>query len=354
MLQPNVERCDAFWQRRETDRPLLTSWVGSYEVAKLYPRGLAQLPQRRLVPEDIDFEFFRADYERLFAQHALVDVDVPWVAMPVMVVPWLEAIAGCPIHHREGNVWAKHWLDDFAQIEETGLPIDRAWLEKLVEFTQWLVQLSDGRFPVALSLMRGPADLLSAVRGAEKAIYDLYDFPAEVGHLLEQLTDLWVEVAHAQMAHIPAFAGGYCFSIQQLWSRRQGGWFQDDAIAYWSPDFYRQYARACEAKLSGCMQATGIHLHGPALFTVDDLLEMEDLDVIEVNLDDVGLRIPQMIPYFQQILTKKRLFVWGAFSETDLRLMREHLPACGLALQPIAETPEEMRALIQCAKELWQ
>lgn len=60
-----------------------------------------------------------------------------------------------------------------------------------------------------------------------------------------------------------------------------------------------------------------------------------------------------MIPYFQEILKKKRLFVWGAFNESDLRLMREHLPARGLALQPIAETPEEMWVLIQCAKELW-
>ena len=80
-------------------------------------------------------------------------------------------------------MWAKPWLDSYAEIEQMGLPIYRAWLEKLVGFTQWLVRLSDGRFPVALSLMRGPADLLSAVRGAEKAIYDLYDFPAEVGHL---------------------------------------------------------------------------------------------------------------------------------------------------------------------------
>ena len=354
MLVPDTARCDAFWQRQDADRPLLTSWIGSYEVAKLYPEGLAQLPEGRLEPGDIEFEFFRADYERLFERHALVDVDVPWVAMPVMVVPWLEAVSGCPIYHREGNIWATHWLDTYDRLGQTGLSHDRAWLEKLVEFTQWLVRLSDGRFPVALSLMRGPADLLSAVRGAEQAIYDLIDFPEGVQRLLHLLTDLWIEAAHAQMAHIPQFADGYCFSIQQLWSRQPGGWFQDDAIAYWSPDFYARFARACETKLSGCMAATGIHLHGPALFTVDYLVDMPDLDVIEVNLDDVGLRIPEMIPRFQQILKKKRLFVWGAFSEEDLSLMQEHLPARGLALQPIAETPEQMRELIQRAKTLWE
>ena len=353
MLEPDTARCDAFWQREEVDRPLLTSWVGSYVVAELYAEGLAQLPEGRLAPGDIDFEFFRADYERLFARHALVDVDVPWVAMPVMVVPWLEAIAGCPIHHREGNVWATHWLDSYDRLDQEGLSLDRAWLDKLVEFTQWLVRLSDGRFPVSLSLMRGPADLLAAVRGTEQAIYDLIDFPEKVDRLLQFLTDLWIEAAQAQRAHIPRFADGYCFSIQQLWSREPGGWFQDDAIAYWSPDLYARFARACESRLSSCMAVTGIHLHGPALFTVDDLVDMPDLDVIEVNLDDVGPRIPEMIPRFQQILEHKRLFVWGAFSAEDLSMMQKCLPTRGLALQPIAASPEQMRELILQARTIW-
>ena len=353
MLEPNMARCDAFWERRDVDRPLLTSWIGSYEVAKLYPEGLSQLPTGQITPGDFDFEFFRADYERLFEQHCSVDVDVPWVAMPVMVVPWLEAIAGCPIHHRDGNVWAKHWLDSYEQLDQTGLQPDPNWLEKLAEFTQWLVRLSDGRFPVALSLMRGPADLLSAVRGAEYAIYDLYDVPGRVEGLLNLLTDLWIEAAQAQMAQIPKFADGYCFSIQQLWSRQRGGWFQDDAIAYWSPELYAQFARPCETRLSNCMPRTGIHLHGPALFTVDHLVDMPDLDIIEVNLDDVGLKIPDMIPRSQQILEKKRLFVWGAFTDADLHMIREHLPARGLALQPIAETPSQMQALSHSVRTLW-
>lgn len=101
------------------------------------------------------------------------------------------------------------------------------------------------------------------------------------------------------------------------------------------------------------MAATGIHLHGPALFAVDHLVNMPDLDVIEVNLDDVGLKIPHMIPHFQQILKNKRLFVWGAFTQEDLQIMQQHLPARGLALQPIAETPQQMQTLIHYAKTLW-
>ena len=80
---------------------------------------------------------------------------------------------------------------------------------------------------------------------------------------------------------------------------------------------------------------------------------MADLDIIEVNLDDVGLKVPEMIPRFQQILEKKRLFVWGAFTTEDLVVMKEKLPTRGLALQLMAETPEQLQVLTREVETIW-
>jgi len=350
---PDYDRCDAFWNLDEVERPLLAAWVGSYQASELYPHGLAELPEGELQPGDLDFDPFVPDYEALYAAHRDVDADAPWSAFPVMVVPWVEAIAGCPIYHHAGHVWAGPRVEGYEQFDAEGLVADCDWLEKLLEFVRKLVALSAGRFPVALSLMRGPADLLAAVRGAERSIYDLVDRPDAVHRLLGRLTDLWIEVAHAQQAEIPAFDGGYSFSIQSLWCREPGGWFQDDAVAFWSPALYRAHLRECEARLAQCMVTTGIHLHSAALFTVDDLIEMHGLDVIEVNLDDVGLRIPAMIPSFQKVVERKRLMVWGAFTEEDLIAMHDALPARGLALQLIGETPERVRDMISQVERIW-
>lgn len=350
---PNLERCDAFWACQEMDRPLLAAWVGTYEILRLYPNGLSRLPEKALEPEDIDYELFRADYEKLFLDHSQTGVDIPWAAFPVMVIPWVEAIVGCLIRHRGGNVWAEAWLKSYDSLERDGLELNRDWLEVLVGFTRWLVELSAGRFPVALSLMRGPADLLAAMRGAQNSVYDLYDQPEGVERAMQLLTGAWIEAAHAQQAVIPGFAGGYSFSVQNLWGRRPGGWFQDDAIAFWSPEFYQKFARAAEMELSRAMEVTGCHLHSHSLFTIDALLDMPDLAVVEVNLDDVGLTIPQMIPRFQQVLKKKRLYVWGAFTRPDLIVMKEALPTGGLALQLMAQTPEQVRAMVQEVESIW-
>jgi len=351
---PDFARCDAFWDRKEVDRPLLSCWVGTFAVVEHYVRGMASLPNDELNPRDLDFEKFMPDYERLFAIHQATGVDVPWAAFPLMTLPWLEAIIGCPIHHRNGNVWADHWLDTYARLEEIELKPDNPWLERLLAFTDWLVELSDGRFPVALSLMRGPLDLLSAVRGPERMCLDLFDYPEQLHSALDRLTSIWIQVAHAQLAHTPAFEGGYSFSVINLWGKKSGGWFQDDAVALWSPKYYRRYLRACEERLSSCMGTTGIHLHPASLFVIEDLIAMPDLDVIEVNLEEMGPTLEEMIPTLNQALKVKNLVIWGDFTAGDLLLMKEHLPTRGLALQLMAPRPEGVRAKVEEVMEVWR
>ena len=353
IAQPNTARLRAFWERAEVDRPLLSPWVGSYVAVDLFPLGLARLPEGELRPEAVHCDYFREDFENLWRSHALAATDVPWSAFPLLVLPWAEAVAGCRIIHREGNIWAEPWIDSREALRDADFRPRADWMAKVVEFTDWLVKWADGRCPVAISLLRGPADLLAAVRGADRSILDLVDEPEIVDRALAALTDLWLTLARAQQARIPPFAGGYGWNIINLWSEEPGGWFQDDAIAFWSPSLHRRHAAPCEARLAAWAPRTGCHLHSAAIFTVDELLRMPHLGVIEMNLDVSGLTIPEMIPAFRRILDSQRLYVWGHFSRADLAAMRENLPTRGLALQLMAETPEEVRAMIREAEEVW-
>jgi hypothetical protein len=337
---PDFARCDAFWARQETDRPLIATRVGS-------------LANGRLTPADFRFEAFRPDYEMVYAQHSAAGADVPWAAFPPFPMPWLEAIAGCPVYHQDGTIWAGHWLDDYDRLSEIDLSRANPWLDKLLEFTRELVTLSGGRFPVALALMRGPADLLSALRGPERMVLDLFDYPAYLDEALQRLTDMWIVVAEAQRAIIPAFEGGYAFSVINLWGREPCGWFQDDAMALWSPHHYRRHLRICQERLSRSMLITGIHLHPSPLFMIDDLLDIPRLDVIEINLDVNGPGVEELLPHLARIIERKHLALWGEFTADDYRLLHDHLPACGLLLQVMGASVEQVRASIKTLKRLW-
>ena len=48
------------------------------------------------------------------------------------------------------------------------------WLSKLGEVIDALAALANGRFPVAVPLLRGPWDLVCALRGQENAYFDVY------------------------------------------------------------------------------------------------------------------------------------------------------------------------------------
>ena len=350
----DVKRCEAFWAREPTDRPLLSSLVGAYSMVRNYPHGVSRLPDGDLAPEDIEVEAFAPDYEKLFAKSLETGVDVPWAAYPLVSVPWVEAIAGCPIHNSGGNMVARPWVEDYGQLRELKIEPSNRWLAKLLEFSSFLVKLSDGRFPVSNSLMRGPLDLLAAARGSERMCLDLYDRPGEIDGALERLTDIWIQVAREQASRIPSFQGGYSFGQIDLWGRKQGGWFQNDALALWSPELHLTHARACEERLSRSMDATGMHLHPHSLFAVEELVRMSGLGVIEVNYEKpYGMPLAQMMPHLRRAIESKRLSLWGEFDEVELQLLKDGLPTSGLSLQLIGETPEIVRATVQSVEKIW-
>jgi hypothetical protein len=64
-----------------------------------------------------------------------------------------------------------------------------------------------------------------------------------------------------------------------------------------------------EAILAAAIDASGIHLHSRSLDSVDRLLEIPKIDIIEVKVDDVEKQIPGTVPWFSQILKRKRLYV---------------------------------------------
>jgi hypothetical protein len=313
------------------------------------------LPDGLLKPGDLVMEHFKDDYLNLFAKHKRTNSDVPWAAFPIMTIPWVEAIIGCPIIKKGNNIWAEASMKDHKQAFPDEFDISaNGWLDKLLEFSQWLIQIAEGRFPVSVSLMRGPIDLLSALRGPTNMVYDFYDFPNQTAETLGKLTEIWEKIANAQLNLISAFKEGYSFGVIYLWGQEKGGWIQDDAIAFLSPKFYEAYALPNEEKLAACMPLTGMHLHPNSLYVVNNLLAIPTLKVIEVNYEPTGPKLDQLMPVFKKIIEKKKLAIWGDFSNEDLILLLRELPPKNLCLQVMAGTPEEANAKIRKIHEIWQ
>jgi hypothetical protein len=353
-LKFQAKRCLDFWEGQVSNRPLISFWVGSFSIPDLYPFSMSRLPDGTLTADDIVLEIFRDDYQRLYTNNLGTGSDVPWAAFPIMTIPWLEAILGCTIQKSGNNIWAEPLPGTLEQIPTRRIDLGgNAWLEKLLEFTQWLIDFSAGRFPVSAALMRGPSDLLSAMRGSTQMCLDIIDRPDAVKKIMGDLAEFWIKVAQQQIDLIPPFDGGYSFGQIYLWGREKGAWFQDDAVALLSPKHFKQFLFPFEKRIASALPKSGIHLHPRTLFVVDDLLDIADLGVIEVNYEPYGVTLKDMLPYLIKAVRRKRVVLWGDFNEQDLIFLKENLPAQNLCLQMNVGSAEKARSAMALVNSIW-
>jgi hypothetical protein len=331
------KRFQAFLDRERAERPLLGCTVG-FNMSEQYPAAAASLPLGLISPADIRIDPFLADCERLYELHGRLDDDFPFVAAPFIYLPWLEAIMGCPIHASETSMWAQVAVDSWDTWHWEHPSPDNPWWRKLLELTAALVEHSAGRYPVAPTLMRGPSDMLSALRGAARFPMDFYDCPDLAYSAAELCADVWIEVGKTQLALIPESDIGYIAGSHGLraWAPERIIWLQEDAMALLSPAIFRKFILPHDRRIAAQFPYTGFHLHGSALWAIRDLVSVPELRIIELNHESARADVEGTFAGYHQIQQHKPAVVWKQFDNNSWawldRILAE-LPADGLSLQ---------------------
>ena len=336
-LTPQRKALYEDYLKKENTRPLFGCTLGMF-TQEHYPRATAALPERELCPEDIDIAAYLADCDDLYAAHELMNDDFPFVAAPMTSIPWMEAIMGCPIKSKNNSVWAEPCVDDWA--DWTPQDLDRnPWLMKLREMTCALVEHSAGRYPVSVTLMRGPADMLSAMRGAQNYVWDMIDETEQMKEIAEKLADIYIYTAKAQLDLIPDYPDGYICGDQgmRIWQPQKFIWLQGDALSLLSPTLYRQAIMPAERKIVRAFGHAAYHLHFNCLWMIDFLLDTPQIDVIELNLESATIDLDATFEGWKKIRSGKPLVVWAqyvpdAFEGWMSRFLRE-IPPHGVNFQ---------------------
>ena len=147
----------------------------------------------QLKPEDILVEDLWAHVEEVLELNSGWSSDFPQAISACLGVPWLEAMIGCPIMVGQDTIWAEPSARDYDHLLELRIEPDNRWLKRLFVLHKELARLADQHFfPVCLPLMRGPLDLLSAIRGPAQLCLDLYDRPRQVKEAVGRLSQLWL------------------------------------------------------------------------------------------------------------------------------------------------------------------
>jgi hypothetical protein len=351
-LDSRLDRLAA-WHQRRNDRSLLGFTLGGYYPLHRYPSGSRRLPEGLVDPSDVVVSDYLEDAERLYDLHQQAGGDLIWSAAPFWGIPWVEAALGCGVvaDHTSGSTVSTPpaWRDHPLAVPEFSGNIP--WVAKMLEFIPALTELSGGRYPVGVTLMRGISDLLSAIFGADEFVLRMVDEPAEVRAVVERLADFWIALGRRVLEQLPMFHGGTGSFLWGIWSPGKAIWFQEDAAALLSPSLYEQFILPADRSIVRAFDRTVVHVH-PTQFNAARHLLDTDVAVIELNVDHDGPRAASMADLLRSILSRKPLLIWGDLLPEDLDFLMTELPHRGLAINAVVASVEEAHAIWDAASRL--
>jgi len=341
--QERLARYRAWRLREPVDRPMLgLLWEPDIpplaDLLDLAGHGMPVLPHQIRPERSLGY------IERWYEQSSELACDLVQRFTPAFGIPWIEAIAGCPVVGAPGSLWAEPVLKDYADRAPIRFDPGNPWLAKLLEFTRTLVTAADGRFPVAVPQFRGPLDTLAAMRTPEQMCVDLLEQPAEAAALLAELAELWIAVGRAVLDVIPPFHGG-TMARMGTWTPEKILTAQNDVSTLVSPRLYEQFALPGDRTIVEHFPCTEFHMHGSEHHQVPNLLKLERLTTIQFTLEHTigGPPLDAMLPVVRNILQQKPLILACLDLQTAERCLAE-LPAEGLCLTIATnehEIPEE-------------
>ena len=334
-----------FLNREPVDRPLIGSWLFGFYVHQQYPSVAAALEPGPIQPDDIPINLFLQDVDALCEAYAELDDDYPFSMGAFYGVPWMEAIMGCPVHFTGTNMYSTPIIDDWLDYDWPQPTMDNPWAQKLLEFLDALVRHSAGRFACGPTLMRGPADMCSALRGGTNLALDLYDHPEQVHRMAELCADIWIEVGKAQLDSVPESTEGYLVGCAGLrcWTPEKGIWLQDDAISLLSPRSYSDHFLPHIRRIASQFPFVAFHLHGNVLWPVDLMLSVDEIDVLELNYDQGICDLDDLINAWSEIQARKPLIAYADVTLEELDRVLDELSFSGLSVQTLSPTMEQAR-----------
>lgn len=373
-IEELINRNKAFVEMKEVDRPMIgVSLIGSNVPLEQYKRTAMALPSSGLIrPEMLTTKHFlkcwMQDVEELFLQHEKVGGDILWPAIPFYGIPWMEAIIGCPIYISSHTFWAAPFIHDWNQLGKINSVLEglkeNKWFKTILELKETLITWAKGKYPVSTStLMRGPGDMASAAMGQTQLLLELYDNLEKVKNLCSICTKVWIEVAKAQIELNSEFHEGHVVGIWGIWTHEVCQYIQDDALAYFSPKFYREVLLSNHLDMSNKFKCSFFHLHPTNLYAVDELVKMKDITIIEVAREFTPPSVKELLPVLRKIQKYKPLeFCWGyeaahgttqeSLIQEEIELLLENLSPKGLCILFVPRDEEEGRRLIKLTKKI--
>ena len=148
-------------------------------------------------------------------------------------------------------------------------------LGQMLEFNDYFVAETKGRYPIALTDLQGPLDTAYLVWDPSAFMPAMFTNPKEVHHLMRLVTDLIIAFVKEQEARSPEFIPCH---FPPIWlPPGQGIAISDDGLAVIGPKLYEEFCLPYVNELSEEFGGIMIHSCGNFVHQLDNLAKVHNL-----------------------------------------------------------------------------
>jgi hypothetical protein len=327
-LAASIERYrSSFWDRRDAGRPP----VGVATEANWLPITYLRSPfaRERVEPQDVTENLALTEYEATGPGRAVLSDDFMPFAAAWRAVPWLEAICGCPVRFSPGSLAPAACVSHPSDLARLPFPASEAWLQRLRALTTGLVAAAPADCWVAPTILRGPSDVLNALRGTDFFL-DLYDDPAALPAAAARINRVLIDVLEMHFALVPPKLGGYG-TFYGYWSPGPSVVIQEDAMGLCHPRYYREMFAALNDEIVRRLgRYVFFHLHSTGYRHYRDVLAVPSLGGLELTVETNGPSLAVLEPVLREITERTRLILFVDGYLDELVPVLHRLPRDGL------------------------
>lgn len=330
-LRETIERFrDSFWDKKTTHRPP----VGVYNDAILLPVNFLRhpFPRPMVTPQDLSPTLIMTEYDYWFEHREISCDDLLAFSAPWRAIPWLEACSGCSVRYGEGSLAPGHFVKVVEELETIPIPGQIEWFECMRQQTQWLENQARADCWISPSILRGPSDVLAAMRGLTNFCLDLHDNPRTIKKAAGRVNRLLIKALDMHYSIVKPKLGGYSH-IFGYWAPGKTIMIQEDAMGMCSPRMYHDIFMEYNADVVKHLGPYVLfHLHTTGYKHYKDVLSIPGLAGLEVFVEPVGPTLLELLPALREILETSRLVLHVDYGFEQLPEVLRKLPREGLFL----------------------
>ena len=351
-ITASIERFQrVFWGKRSDGRPP----IGVVNTDIYLPIKYLRRPflREHVEPDDVRPDLIMTDYEFAFANRPVnCDDWIPFAA-PWRAIPWLEAWCGCPVRFSSGSLAPDPICDSVEALGAASIPAREEWSRCLSQQTELLAAGAPPDCWISPTILRGPSDVLAALRGQANFFCDLHDAPGVVEEAAGRIHHLLRRALDRHFSVVKPKYGGYGH-IFGYWAPSPTIAIQEDVLGLCHPDIYRDLFMRYNAEVVRHLGACVVfHLHSTGFKHFRHVLEIPDLAGVQMTIEANGPPLADLLPVFREILDRSRLLLFMDHRFDEWPDVLPRLPREGLYVAvPETSIPNE-EAFLKFAQAAW-